>query len=414
MNICFVFPKTFEVFKFFEFLNNDKNIVYKDVLQIDSSIELNSLLIIKKKTLDPSNSQTDKGNNNEKALFETSGISNSEISQGNNNEKTFLKTPDISNSETHKVNNSEMYYPFPVYDIKYHNYYHFTFLVIDESDINFRKILQAKWEKVSETNNNHHVLARPTLLLMGSCGSPNKVDFQKFFIIENAHKYDRGELREDRVFVSRSTKVLKNAHSLEIFTLNRLKNSVGAKKDILTTNFINQAKIDDEENYKDCLLDMETWDFYDICEYLKKKGLIGGYGSIRFVTDLAFNPSEEVLNKKKVIETLSQFGNDIPIFEFYQKLYDQIDHSGILKSMGGNNFRDSSTQKKLIRRNSQYNFSFIFDFLLPCYQHGCHHRTDTKDSFKSYYEHYKTIAENKDKVPKICYRSNVTVIFIYI
>jgi hypothetical protein len=116
--------------------------------------------------------------------------------------------------------------------------------------------------------------------LIGSSGSSVEADLGKLFYITEAVKGDRGTLSTDLTFSWEIEKQTVRKHLLWDTECMVLKQKNVTSKKICSTNFLNSNVIDKhfETGY---LFDMETFDFYDVCE---KQG-VKKYSCVRFVTD---------------------------------------------------------------------------------------------------------------------------------
>lgn len=141
-------------------------------------------------------------------------------------------------------------------------------LLIGDSDINFYGI----FAKLANTSSYK--------LLLGSCGSSQRGDIGKCFVIEEAVKGDRGVLNSKSEFTWESKKYVAKKHGVWPSEISALRERAIFGKKICSTNFLNENVIH-ESFAEDFLFDMETYDFYDVCTTKN----LGRYVCVRFVTD---------------------------------------------------------------------------------------------------------------------------------
>eukprot|EP01080_Neovahlkampfia_damariscottae_P012371 gene12371-6039_t len=130
----------------------------------------------------------------------------------------------------------------------------FDCLIVHESDILFN----TQFRDYSKESN---IFKISNYVLIGSCGSSVTSDFGKIFVVDKYCKGDRGEIER--------------AQCPQKYSSNTVK-----PKSICSLNFLNANIID--PTYKNYLFDMETYDFFQVCEQYK----LGNAYRFRFVTDL--------------------------------------------------------------------------------------------------------------------------------
>lgn len=178
---------------------------------------------------------------------------------------------------------------FEVLCQRHHLLHHFSALLIDDSDINFRKLLQSELAVAKDQ-------APDQIICIGSCGSPNPEDVGKLFSIKKAVKGDRGEVTRAREYVPREDKRLK-AKPKKLPSHDPMLAWV-EPREIVSNNFLSHSSFPGLDEH---LCDMETWDFFDTCKQLPHSP---SYMSLRFVSDYVEKPL--CLNFPELISDLDQ------------------------------------------------------------------------------------------------------------
>src|SRR3990167_6232501 len=165
-------------------------------------------------------------------------------------------------------------------------------LVLDNNEIGFDHLL-------SDALQNEPCLKNPDtlVLLLGSAGSISKDDIGKWFFIKQAHKVDTGLADFENKMIVRSKKVLKRVPCLgQSYT--QLFAALKCKKGF-SINFFNEAQLAEEFGDKG-VYDVETYDFYTICEannisnYAAVRLVVSKVSTVPFEEDYMFNLSEKV------------------------------------------------------------------------------------------------------------------------
>ena len=222
-------------------------------------------------------------------------------------------------------------------------YYSFRILLINDSDINFYGIFSKMLVNKTEGGGSE-LPASPGYLLIGSSGSSNPADLGKVFLVEEAVKGDQGKLDKHQRFTWDPDKETKRLHKFwetEIHALHKLHVE---KKRTCSTNFLNTTIID-QRFAEEYLFDMETYDFYDICQ----KNEIKKFSCLRFVTDYVLP-----LDKEESLEDYVQH----PYFmgtEGQQLLQDWKGGATLEKKE-----IKMETMKKFTRLKMRIDFDFIF------------------------------------------------------
>jgi len=215
-------------------------------------------------------------------------------------------------------------------DVVFGSMYSWRILLIDESDIGFYNI----FSKLVVNDSRY--------FLVGSCGSGNASDcFAKVFYVNSAFKGDRGVLNEKGEFSFNKMKLVTNEAKVwdDHFLLGNLKNYNIESRMCCSTNFLNVNIIEDD--FAECLFDMETYEFYDIC---KAKG-IKNYACFRFVTDYVV--PRGITCKDKVEELIEERRKSF----LPEETYNHFNESTSTFS--------KSQKKKLFRLRLQIDFDFL-------------------------------------------------------
>lgn len=172
-------------------------------------------------------------------------------------------------------------------------------------------------------------------------------DLGKFFSITNAIKGDRGFLDCKQQFKIDSKKISesKRPHRLGKIETDQLEDFSITGKTICSTNFLNMTII--HEDFADCLFDMETYDFFDICRLNQS-----AFGCIRFVTDyvLPLNGEEDISAQRKfLLKHLKEIQKTEPFCEPWKKL-----------DKKARKIEDIKVLKKFVRLRLSHEFKFLF------------------------------------------------------
>jgi hypothetical protein len=217
-------------------------------------------------------------------------------------------------------------------------YFAFRILLINDSDINFYGIFSKML--VDKTESGYEGGYNPSYLLIGSCGSSDPSDLGKVFLVDEAIKGDRGKLDETQRFEWDPEKETKRTHKFWDTEIHALQKVHVEKKKTCSTNFINDTIID--KRFEGFLFDMETYDFYDICE----KNQIKTFSCLRFVTDYVL-PLNTKVNLKDYFQ--------LPYFK-------QTDIRQLLVSESKQE-RVESKQMKKMKKMTRLQMKIDFDFI---------------------------------------------------
>lgn len=333
MTDILVFPKMFEFYKFFSYFYKSPKYLVADCKKVDEKEYLFKVV-----SLQPDLGKSESESDPIEALtnISTLGLSAQPSKRKKKNRRQALVQSSLlevsgraaqRGEEESKQTRSEDYLSEAV---NFYSMYTWRILLIDESDIGFYNI----FSKLVVSDNRY--------FLIGSCGSGNEIDcFSKIFYVNEAFKGDRGVLNEKGEFSFDKRKLV--SHRARIWDdcfPGQLKKLAIEDRLCCSTNFLNVNIIEDD--FAECLFDMETYDFYDIC---KGKG-IKNYACFRFVTDY-------VVPKGLTKETVDQLIDDTRRKFLSEEMYEQF-----LESTEG---LTNSQKKKIFRLRLQIDFDFLVD-----------------------------------------------------
>uniref|UniRef100_A0A7S2ABH4 Uncharacterized protein n=1 Tax=Stereomyxa ramosa TaxID=1078864 RepID=A0A7S2ABH4_9EUKA len=288
-----------------------------------------------------------------------------------------------------------------LFDISYKNDCYYLFVnnrypfivncyVVGDSDIEFNQLIS----KIIHGKNHDK------LILIGSCGSDNEKNLGKMFLVKKAIKGDRGTLDSNNVFRIRKDKLLETNYKINHDDLLRL---ACDQKNIISTNFLNENIIDN--SFEGNLFDMETFDFYDICD----TNDIKEYYSLRFVTDLVLpiggninieDYKEIIINNDSKNEKLHDLGD----FKSLRDLKKYYRMRCALEKVWNSllNLKFQSTKLHLVNTNSiqfyEGYFRRIYNKLLSKIE-NTKYQSELKME-EDYLDHYNKKRKNEDEIEK--------------